>query len=153
MRSVLLALALLVGFVAPSHAAETQVTILTASTTGTWYPFGMALSSVYGNAIKGVSFTVQATQASVENLRLLEAGDGELGFTLADTLVKAVSSKEAGSDRLRGVAALFPGYVQLVANKESGIKTLADLKAKRVSLGPEQSGTALVAADLLKAAG
>ena len=122
MRSILLALALLVGFVAPSRAAETQVTILTSTSSGAYYPLGMALSSIYGNAIKGVSFSAQATQASVENLRLLEAGDGELGFTLADTLASAVGNKDAGSDRLRGVAALYPGYVQLVANKESGIK-------------------------------
>jgi TRAP transporter TAXI family solute receptor len=117
MRSVLLALALLAGFVAPSRAGETQVTILTSTTTGVYYPLGMALSSIFGNAIKGVSFTVQATQGSVENLRLLEAGDGELAFTLADSLANAVSSKEAGSDRLRGVAALFPGYVHLIASK------------------------------------
>ena len=153
MRSVLLVLALLVCFAAPSRATETQVTILTASTTGIWYPLGMALSSVYGNAMKGVSFTVQATQASVENLRLLESGDGELAFTLADTLASAVSSKEPGSDRLRGVAALYPSYIYLLASEESGIKTLTDLKGKRVSLGPEQSGTAVIAAVILKAAG
>jgi TRAP transporter TAXI family solute receptor len=153
MRSVLLGLALVVGFVAPSRAAETQVTILTGPTTGVFYPLGMALSSIYGNVIKGVSFTVQATQASVENLRLLEAGDGELGFTIADSLANAVSSKEAGSDRLRGVAALYRAYVHLIASKESGIHTLADLKGKRVSLGPEGSGTAVSAAVILKAAG
>jgi uncharacterized protein len=96
---------------------------------------------------------VQATQASVENLRLLESGDGELGFTLADTLASAANNKEAGSDILRGVAALYPGYVQLVASKESGIRTLVDLKGKRVSLGPAESGTAVIAAVILKAAG
>jgi uncharacterized protein len=158
MRSVLLALALLVGFVAPSHAAETLVTILTSPAGTAWYPLGTALASVYGDAIKGVSFTVQATQASVENLRLLEAGDGELGFTLADTLASAwAGDEEAGFSapfvRLRAVASLYPHYVHLVASKESGIKTLADLKGKRVSLGPEQSGTALNAAAILKAAG
>lgn len=153
MRWVLLALGLLVGFVAPSHATETQVAILTSTTTGVWYPTGMALSSIYGDAIKGVSFTVQATQASVENLRLLEAGDGELAFTLADTLASAVSSRAAGSDRLRGVASLYPNYVQLIARNQSGIRTLADLKGKRVSLGPEGSGSALNAAAILKAAG
>ena len=113
----------------------------------------MVLSSIYGNAIKDVSFTVQATQGSVENLRLLEAGDGELGFTIADSLANAVSSREAGSDRLRGVAALYPSYAHLVATKVSGIKTVADLNGKRVSLGPEGSGTAVPAAVVLKAAG
>jgi uncharacterized protein len=111
MRSISLALALLVGFAAPSRAAETQVTILTGPTAGAYYPMGMALSSIYGDAIKGVSFSVQATQASVENLRLLEAGDGELGFTLADTLASAwAGDEEAGFSapfvRLRGVATL-----------------------------------------------
>jgi uncharacterized protein len=153
MRSVLLALALLAGFVAPSRADETQVTILTGPLTATMYPLGMALSSIYGKAIKDVSFTVQVTQGSVENLRLLEAGDGELALTIADSLANAVSSKEAGSDRLRGVAALYPSYVHLVASKVSGIKTVADLKGKRVSLGPEGSGTAVPAAVILKAAG
>jgi uncharacterized protein len=153
MRSVLLALALSVGFAAPSRAAETQVTILTSTTTGAWYPLATALSSIYGKVIKDVSFSVQATQGSVENRRLLEAGDGELGFLSSDSLANAVSSKEAGCERLRGVAALYPAYVQLVANKESGIQTLADLKGKRVSVGPEGAAMAHEGADLLKAAG
>src|SRR6266478_2816537 len=97
MRLTLLALGILVGFVAPSHAAETLVTILTGSTSGIYYPLGMALSSIYGKAIKGVSFTGQATNGSVENLRLLESGDGELGFTLGDTLANAwIGNNEAG---------------------------------------------------------
>ncbi len=158
MRSTLLALGILVGFVAPSHAAETLVTILTGSTSGIYYPLGMALSSIYGKAIKGVSFTVQATNGSVENLRLLESGDGELGFTLGDTLANAwIGNNEAGFSapfiRLRGIARIYPNYVQVVANNQSGIKTLADLKGKRVSVGAEGSGTALNAAAILKAAG
>ena len=92
MRSVLLALALLVGFVAPSRAAETQVTILTSTSGGAWYPLATALSSIYGKAMKDVSFTAQATQGSVENRRLLAAGDGELGFQSSDSLANAVSS-------------------------------------------------------------
>jgi uncharacterized protein len=153
MRSVLLALALSVGFAAPSRAAETQVTILTSTSGGAWYPLATALSSIYGKAMKDVSFTAQATQGSVENRRLLAAGDGELGFQSSDSLANAVSSKEAGAEKLRGVAALYPAYVQLVANKESGIQTLADLKGKRVSVGPEGATMAQEAAELLKAAG
>jgi uncharacterized protein len=158
MRSVLLVLSVLIGFVAPSRAAETLVTILTATAAGGWYPLGTTLSSIYSKAIPGANVTVQATEGSVENLRLLESGDGELGFTLADTLASAVAGdEEAGFSaplvRVRGVASLYPLYVHLYANDQSGIKTLADLKGKRVSLGPEQSGTALNSAAILKAAG
>jgi hypothetical protein len=158
MRSVLLALGLLVGFVAPSYAAETLVTILTGGTSGIYYPLGVALSSIYGKVTERVSFTAQATNGSVENLRLLEAGDGELGFALADTVADAwAGNKGAGFNapyvRLRAVARLYPNYVQIVANNRSGIKALADLKGKGVSVGAEQSGTALNAAAILKAAG
>jgi TRAP transporter TAXI family solute receptor len=158
MRATLLALGLLVAFTAPGHAADTLVTILTGPIAGIWYPLGMALSGVYGKAMKEGSFSAQATQGSVENLRLLESGDGELGFTLADTLVSAWAGDEAAGFsaklvKVRGVAMLYPNYVHLVARKASGIKTLADLKGKRVSIGPEQSGSALNAAAILKAAG
>jgi len=158
MRAPLLALGLLVAFAAPGHAADTLVTILTGGTSGIYYPLGMALSSAYGKAIKGVSFTVQATKGSVENLRLLEAGDGELAFALADATADAGAGNQAAGfaaplTRLRTVAKLYPNYVQIVASSQSGIKTVSDLKGKRVSVGAEGSGTALNAATILKAAG
>jgi TRAP transporter TAXI family solute receptor len=148
----------LVGFTVPGHAAETLVTILTGGTSGVFYPLGTALSSIYGNAMKGVSVTVQATNGSDQNLRLLESGDGELAFAQADTTADAwAGNKEAGFDapfvRLRGVARLYPSYIQIVASNQSGIKSVADLKGKRVAVGAEQSGTALNAAAILKAAG
>ena len=158
-RALVGLLALLCACVAAeARAAETVVTILTATTGGIWYPLGGALSSIYSKAIKGVSFTVQATQGSVENLRLLESGDGELAFTLANSLTDAwTGNKDAGFSAplvgLRGVARLYPNYVHLYASKKSGIRTFADLKGERVSLGPEQSGSALNAAAVLKAAG
>ena len=55
--------------------------------------------------------------------------------------------------KLRGVAAIYPNYVQLVVSEASGIKTLADLKGKRVSVGPKQSGTELNARAIFAAAG
>ena len=83
---------------------------------------------------------MQATKASVENLNLLEAGRGELAFTLGDSLSDAWKGNEdagfkAPLKKLRGVAAIYPNYIQIVALADSGIKTLADLKGKRVSVG------------------
>ena len=69
--------------------------------------------------MKDISFTAQPTQGSPDNRRLLEAGDAELGFQSGDSLAQAVSSKEAGIDKLRGVAALYPGYIQILARSRS----------------------------------
>ena len=158
MRSVLLALALLVGFVAPGRAAETVITILTGPPSAVYYQLGTALSSIYGKAMPGANVTVQATAGSVENLKLLEAGDGELGFMLGSILAAAwAGNKAAGFDapltKLRGIGRIYPNFFQIVASNRSGIKALADLKGKRVSIGPEGSGTAVDALSICRAAG
>jgi len=109
-------------------------------------------------AMPGANVTVQSTNGSVANLRLLEAGDGEVAFSQGDSLADAwAGNKEAGFDvpftKLRAIARIYPDFVQIVASNRSGIKTLADLKGKRVSVGAEASGTAMSAAAIFGAAG
>lgn len=142
----------------PAFAADQFLNILTGGTSGVYYPLGNALSSIYGKALPGARVTVQATKASVENLNLLQMGRGELAFTLGDSLTQAWDGvEEAGYKaplkKLRTMAAIYPNYIQIVATADSGIKTLADLKGKRVSVGAPKSGTELNARAILKAAG
>ncbi|MCW2243815.1 TAXI family TRAP transporter solute-binding subunit [Azospirillum canadense] len=144
--------------VAMPAKAEQYITVLTGGTSGVYYPLGVALSSIYGKAIPGAKVTVQATKASVENLNLLQAGRGEIAFTLGDSLGQAwKGDEEAGFksklDKLRTIAAIYPNYIQIVASKESGVKTLADLKGKRISVGAPKSGTELNARAIFGAAG
>jgi len=149
--------ALALGVVEPS-AAQTFVNLLTGGTAGVYYPLGVALGRIYGEKIPGIRTSVQSTKASVENLNLLQAGKGEIAFTLGDSLIAAwKGDAEAGFkaplDKLRGIAGIYPNYVQIVASKESGITTLADLKGKRLSVGAPKSGTELNARAILAAAG
>ena len=145
--------------IAPAAArAQDFVNVLTGGTSGVYYPLGVALSKIYGEKIPNVRPTVQATKASVENLVLLQQGKGEIAFTLGDSLDAAwKGDEEAGFKaplkKLRGLTAIYPNYVQIVASKESGIKTLADLKGKRLSVGAPKSGTELNARAILAAAG
>jgi hypothetical protein len=118
----------------------------------------VALSQVFGKEIGNVKVSVQATKGSAENANLLQSGRGELGFALADAVADAWrGDAEAGFkvplDKLRGVAAIYPNYIHLVASADAGIKTLADLKGKRISVGAPKSGTELNARAILKAAG
>jgi hypothetical protein len=70
-------------------AAAQFVTVLTGGTSGVYYPLGVALAGVIGKAMPTITTSAQATKASVENLNLLQAGRGEVAFTLGDSLSDA----------------------------------------------------------------
>jgi hypothetical protein len=147
---------LLIGSAA--QAAPVFINILTGGTSGVYYPVGVALSQIYGDGIAGAKATVQSTKASVENLNLLQAGRGELALALGDSVADAWNGVEDAGfkpplKKLRAIAAAYPNYIQIVASADSGIKSLADLKGKRISVGAPKSGTELNARAIFKAAG
>ncbi|MFN4309224.1 MAG: TAXI family TRAP transporter solute-binding subunit [Ferrovibrio sp.] len=152
------ALSLSLAVATGSAKAQEFINILTGGTSGAYYPIGVALSNVYSKAIPNAKVQVQPTKASVENLNLLHTRKGEIAFTLGDSLSDAWNGKaDAGFSTklssLRAIAAIYPNYIQIVANADSGIKTLADLKGKRISVGAPKSGTELNARAVLGAAG
>jgi hypothetical protein len=152
------AVAAAAGFAVVPAKAQEFITVLTGGTSGVYYPLGAALTDIYGRNIEGSRTQVQATKASVENLNLLQQGKGELAFALGDSVQMAWDGNtEAGFpgklDKLRGIAAIYPNYIQIVASQESGIKSLADLKGKSLSVGAPASGTELNARAIFAAAG
>ncbi len=152
------ALALCLSAASAGAHAQQFINILTGGTSGVYYPMGVALSQIYEKSIPNAKIAVQSTKASAENVNLVQAGRGELAFALADTVSAAwQGDEEAGFktklDKLRGIAGIYSNYIQIVASADSGIKTLADLKGKRVSVGAARSGTELNARAVLKAAG
>lgn len=157
MKNRLLLTVLLLTIVLPVSAAQ-FINILTGGTSGVYYPLGVALSKIYEANIPDVRTSVQATKASVENLNLLQAGRGEAAFSLGDAVSQAwEGNEEAGFkkplEKLRGISALYSNYIQIVASAQSGIKTLEDLKGKRISVGAPKSGTELNARTVFQAAG
>ncbi len=153
-----IAAAVLAPLAALPVAAQQFINVLTGGTSGVYYPLGVALAGAIGKALPTAKVAAQSTKASVENLNLLQAGRGELAFTLGDSLSDAwKGNEEAGFkaplDKLRGVAAIYPNYIQIVARADTGIKTLADLKGKKISVGAPRSGTELNARAILGAAG
>jgi hypothetical protein len=152
------AIAAVAALSAPSAHAQSFINVLTGGTSGVYYPLGVAIGKIYSDKIPNVKTQVQATKASVENLVLLQQGRGEIAFTLGDSLKAAwEGDEEAGFksklDKLRTIGAIYPNYIQIVATAESGIKTLADLKGKSLSVGAPKSGTELNSRAILAAAG
>jgi TRAP transporter TAXI family solute receptor len=143
---------------AGAGGAQDFINVLTGGTSGVYYPLGVALSEIYAEGIEGSRTQVQATKASVENLNLLQQGKGEIAFSLGDSVVLAVTGDaEAGFpaplDKLRGIAAIYPNYSRVVASRDSGIASLADLKGKSLSVGAPASGTELNARAIFAVAG
>jgi hypothetical protein len=148
------------AFVAATSVASaaTFVNVLTGGTSGVYYPLGVTLSQIYGEVIADSKVQVQATKASAENLNLLQAGRGEIGFSLGDSVSDAwKGNADAGFakplDKLRAIASVYPNYIQIVALADANVKSLADLKGKRISVGAPRSGTELNARAILRAAG
>lgn len=150
--------ALTLGLASLPAQAEQFINVLTGGTSGVYYPLGVALSKIYAEKIPDVRTQVQATKASVENLNLLQQGKGEIALALGDSVKLAwEGNTDAGFkgklDKLRGLAAVYPNYIQIVAAKEANINSLADLKGKSLSVGAAKSGTELNARAIFAAAG
>ncbi|WP_440073217.1 TAXI family TRAP transporter solute-binding subunit [Streptosporangium sp. OZ121] len=138
-----------------SGAAGKRLSIATGNTTGVYYVLGGGLADQIGKNLPGYQATAEATGASVENIQRVVRGDSDIAFTLADSAADAVAGKGAftAPQPIRAVARLYDNYTQVVATAESGVKSVADLKGKRVSTGSPNSGTEVIALRLLKAAG
>ncbi len=151
------AAALAVTLAAPAAEAQQPIIVLTGGASGVYYPLGVTIAKIYAD-IPGSKVEVQTTDGSVENLMRLQHGSGQIAFALGDALQDAWKGNAAAGfdgrlDRLRVIGALYPSFIQIVATRASGIRTLADLKGKSLSVGAAKSGTELNARAILRAAG
>jgi len=164
--AITLAFAAVVGAVAVStsdraSAAEQRfVTIGTGGVTGVYYPTGGAICRLVNKTRKtsGIRCSVESTGGSVYNLNAIRAGELDLGIVQSDWQYHAYRGdskfKDAGPNKnLRAVFSIHPEPFTVVARKDSGIKTFADLKGKRVNVGNPGSGQRGTMEVLMKALG
>lgn len=132
-----------------------RLSIATGNTTGVYYVLGGGLAELIDRHLPGYQATAEATGASVENIERVVRGQSDLAFTLADTAADAVKGTGAftGPQPIRAIARLYDNYTHVVARTDAGIRSVADLRGKRVSTGSPNSGTEVIAMRLLEAAG
>jgi hypothetical protein len=157
---------------AVSRAQAQDVTyfrIATGGTVGTYFPIGGLIANALSNppgsqlcdngdtcGVPGMVATAVASSGSVSNVAALASGAAQAGFVQSDVAYWAATGTGVYEgrpkvDTLRAIANLFPESVHLVVRKGSGIKSIRDLRGKRVSLDEPGSGT-LVDARLILAA-
>ena len=133
-----------------------NISIATGGTGGVYYPMGGGLAAVLSSKVPGMSATAEVTGGSVDNLNLIGSGKPYVGFSMAD----AAKDAQTGSDKfvgkkmdLRTLIVLYPNLMHVATVESTGIKTMKDLKGKRVSTGSPGSATEVMAFRILEAAG
>ena len=147
----------LVGCRQNGRAESRFISIATGGTGGVYYPYGGALAKLLNEQVPGVRASAEVTAASVDNLKLIRDNKADIAFTLADTLADAVAARGAFAGGppvpVASLAVLYDNYTQVVALKESGLRSIADLRGKVIATGSPGSGTEIIASRLLRAAG
>jgi hypothetical protein len=141
-------------------APTVRLSIVTGTTGGVYFPLGGGLAQLISRHIPNVQATAEVTPASADNIRLIDRRPADtIGFVLADTAVDAPAA--AGPFRtnpgkpipIQTLTPIYNNFNHLVTVDGSGISTVADIKGKRVSVGPPGSGTEVTALRFLEAAG
>jgi TRAP transporter TAXI family solute receptor len=137
-------------------AQAQNISIATGGTGGVYYPMGGGLAAMLSSKVPGMSATAEVTGGSVDNLKLIGTGKPYVAFSMADAAKDASVGDDKFKDKpvdLRTLLILYPNLMHVATVESTGIKSMKDLKGKRISTGAPGSATEVMAFRLLEAAG
>src|SRR5690554_89638 len=157
MRSFVVTAALALGLA----GAQVPLSIATGGTGGVYYPVGGGYAQIIDQYVDGYTATVEATNASVDNVAFISRGDADIALALADTVLAAYEGTGnfgPGGDlprlpNLRAITVAYTNAVHVIVRADSPIQSLQDLRGRRVSVGAPGSGTEVSANTILEAVG
>ncbi|MGG0846419.1 TAXI family TRAP transporter solute-binding subunit [Peribacillus simplex] len=136
-----------------SGSGNQNLSLLTGGTGGTYYPLGGQIGKIISDKTKA-NITPQTSGASAENMETLRVGEAEIAFSQTDIAAYALEGKEMFDgkpiDNILAISTLYPETVQIVTTAKSGIKSVEDLKGKKVSVGAPGSGAYINAMQILE---
>jgi len=132
------------------------ITVGTGPTSGIYFPIGGAFATALQNY--GYQTSAEATNATGQNIQNILNGDCEIAIAMQDVCMQAYTGTDAYADKepatnLRAMMRLWPNYVQLVTTANTGIKSVEDLRGKRVGVGAANSGVEVNARMIMAAYG
>jgi TRAP transporter TAXI family solute receptor len=147
--------AVLITASTPLWAQEQKLSIATGGTGGVFYVMGGGVANLLTKNLSNAKVTAEATAAAVDNCKLIDARKADLGFSPGDVLYDSYTGQDKFKSKVpvRTLLNPYSNYIHFVASESSGIKTLSDLRGKRVSLGAPGSGTEVKAARILESIG
>lgn len=147
--------ALVVSAPGLADAQTTNLSIATGGTGGVYYPLGGGIATEIRENIEGYDATVQETNASVDNVLLLQTGAADLALVVGDTAAAAIEGVDPfeAPVAICSIGNLYNNFMQVVTTQDTGIASVADMAGKVVSVGAPGSATEVGAVRVLEAAG
>jgi hypothetical protein len=129
----------------------TTLAIATGGPAGLYYPFGGAMASIWSKQLPSVNVRAEVTGGSVTNVIQVANQESEFGIAMADVVTDAYLGRGRFpvSLPLRVLLNAYPNIVHILTLQDSGVKSVVDMRGKRVSLGAAGSGTAIAAENVL----
>lgn len=145
----------LVFAVQATAAEKVFLTLASGSPGGAYYPLGGGMAVVIQKTVEGFRCAAESTGASVENSRLVGNGDSDMGMVMGSVGYNAAEGKKPFEKKYDIVSLfqMYPAPQHLVTTAQSGIKKIADLKGKRVSIDVPGSGCSTMSKIILEEAG
>lgn len=149
------ALGLLLWWLLPLGEKPPSGTIVfsTGTSSGVYQEYGERLRTELDKDMPGLKVKLLGSAGSQENVQRVATGKADFTIAAADAVETYELAHGSGAGRLRGVARLYDDYVHLVVRSHSDIRSVADLRHKRVATGLPDSGVRLIADRVLRAAG
>ncbi|MEL0659106.1 TAXI family TRAP transporter solute-binding subunit [Psychromonas arctica] len=137
------------------NAMAENYTIGTGSQSGTYYPLGGILAKIWSENIEDFDMRAEVTAASVENTIKVSSNKQLAGIAMGNVVLQAHEGIKPFPRKMdvSVLFALYPNVVQFIVPADSDIKSIKDLKGKRISLGAPGSGTRVSATNILASLG
>ncbi|WP_028280159.1 TAXI family TRAP transporter solute-binding subunit [Arthrobacter sp. H5] len=139
-----------------SGADGGSLSIATGGTGGVYYPLGGGFATVIRDNVEGYDATVQETNASVDNMLLIENGSAQLALAVGDVVadaVEGVNDFEGNALDICSLGNVYNNFLQPITTADTGIASVEDMAGKVISVGAPGSATEVAAIRTLEAAG
>ena len=135
---------------------KVNISIATGPTGGVYYPLGGGIANVLSKYVPGYSANAESTAGSVANLQFMNTKKSDMALSMVDAALDGYRDQgkfSGGAVPVRTLMVAYPNRMHVVTVEGRGINSFADLKGKRVSSGPPNSATELMAFRVLEAYG
>lgn len=127
-------------------AAKSRISIATGGSGGVFYTLGAGMADICNQNSDSIESVSETTAATAENLKLVQLGEAEIGFSVYDAVADAYNGTQPYEkhDKLRLIMQGHSGYIHIYANANTDMESPSDFKGKKISMAPGDIGVALL---------